>query len=299
MIRPHWLLLSSYAKLGWAQRHLDALQANITAFRSDPSNQAPLRAEFQPKSGYHALKVKRVPSYTSASKEIALAAGDVLVNARAALDHAVWAIVAYHVAPGRPDQPNDVCFPICDSLETVETRYGRAVVDQLPRPCLYVVNEAQPYNAYPSIFPGRPWGRWEYAHPLSLLRDLVNDDKHRLVTPVFCAPSTWKTLNMPPHPDDMKMILAPIKGREREAMGEARLSAQRITETTRKELKPGLVIANMRLAPNANAKMNDAGYVTPDVALPSKENLTAALQRIVSFVEFILGELASVLPSKP
>ncbi len=261
------------------------MEHNLVVFTGDPANATTLRADLQAKTGDHIVKVKHVPDYSVIRNEIALATGDVLGNARAALDHAVWHI-AYHHVGGEPQRPTAVCFPICDSLEGLERDHSEAVIAQIPRPCFYVINESQPYFSNTTH-------QSEFGHSLVVLRDLVNDDRHRLITPVFLAPASWEMKLVSPE----ALRLHTLDPTSREWRGETGLSFQRLHERSLKPLEVGLVMAKFTV-PGVDAKIDDAGHVTPDVSLPSSERLTYALQRVLRSVQFVLSEFEQVLPTK-
>lgn len=98
--------------------------------------------------------------------EWALAAGDLLNNLRCALDHAVYALAIIEAGQDPPPQATRLAFPIADT----EKGWRRAARRALgPRS-----NTAQ--DAIGSLQPGR-WA----GSTLALLRELNNEDKHRLL----------------------------------------------------------------------------------------------------------------------
>jgi|SRR5215510_2135909 len=101
------------AKLGHAEHHIGELHPLIDLFFNDPAHRPKMRADFDPESGYHILRIKSVPDFDPLVEEISLVTGDVLHDLRSALDHAAWQL-ACHFANGEPANPTEVYFPICD-----------------------------------------------------------------------------------------------------------------------------------------------------------------------------------------
>lgn len=98
---------------------------------------------------------------------LGLIVGDFLTNLRAALDHMTCRLVEHSggVVTERTQ------FPIRDSTTTATGRQRTFAIDGISDPAMLDVFEAfQPYKV------GTPT-----AHPLAVLRDLCNADKHRLL----------------------------------------------------------------------------------------------------------------------
>jgi hypothetical protein len=290
----HPLLISSDAKLRWAKRHIQTLQDKIFGIRGDLAYGAAMRADPDVESGYHIRTIKEMPDYGEFTERVALGVGDVIGSARAALDHAIWHLVSDHVGPN-PQRPRSIGFPLCDTAELLqEDRSARAVKPQVASPVWEIVVRAQPYNPYPGAGGvDQPWGRWvdAFPHPFTLLRDLSNDDKHRLVTLVLLLPGQWMTPNEYPtvQRDDYSKWSA-----EQTLANIARIEA-----TIGKPMTSGKEVVRERLV-GAEAHIEDAGHITPDVAFPGvswPHPVVATLERILSLIEFFLDEFERALPA--
>jgi hypothetical protein len=112
-----------------------------------------------------------VAEMTNPPKHWALAAGDAIQNIRAALDHAVWAIVVKEKGTGfaEANYPK-IDFPIADRASRFPSR--RLAEIGLPKPVMQVLEDAQPYERQHSAV--RDDASW-------LIRALSNVDKHRLL----------------------------------------------------------------------------------------------------------------------
>lgn len=155
-------LESARLKLQRAHTHLIALNEQVRAFRQqDPYDFSPEIEHPAPgtREVHFRLVVRKA---TDVPDEWAMVVGDILTNLRAALDHAVHE----HIRRTKPGLRHDeVQFPIADHRDGMKNKrrwFDRAVY--------LVVNNAQPYRV--------PEPQW---HPLAILRDLVNEDKHRRV----------------------------------------------------------------------------------------------------------------------
>lgn len=284
LINP--FLRSSRAKLTWAQRHRRALQTNVLAFQADMTNGAPLRAELDPNTGHHVRTIKAMPDFSEFETNVSLGIGDVIGCARAALDHAMWHIVCDHVG-GRANvnDPRGVSFPICNSVtELVKSRSGKAVESQVPTPCWDIIKQAQTDQPYPGAGgPSQAWGRWPAViHPFALMRQLANDDKHRLIPIVlfqsgqWCDPPDWPPLAADDDWIDIDHAIASYG----------------------KQMKLGVEVVSQRLR-GAEPHIEGAGYVTPAPCFPGGGRVLIELERILSLVEFFLEELERVLPQRP
>jgi hypothetical protein len=94
--------------------------------------------------------------------------GDMVHNLRSALDHLVWQAVLRN--GGRPNRSHQ--FPICDDEKDWNDACNR-VLRGLDAVDAEAVRDAQPFNVVMK------------PAALSRLREISNEDKHRVVTPVW------------------------------------------------------------------------------------------------------------------
>jgi hypothetical protein len=160
------------AKLARAKLHRDSLQENLAL--TVPKEPVPLIArkdETQP--GQYIVHAGALPDFTEWGAII----GDAIHDLRSPLDHLAWAVVVRHLG-GEPDCPRKVSFPIVDCAEWFENTY---TVQQLDSALRARFEFYQPYKGAKA--PPTATTESEIIHPLALLRDLSNDDKHKVITP--------------------------------------------------------------------------------------------------------------------
>jgi hypothetical protein len=151
---------SARLKLARAEKHLRALDRAVKKFRRETPYE--FVDEFTPNE-YNKpdFYIRAVTTEAPPIPDTwAVITGDVLNNARAALDHAIFP----HVSANRPGlKPQDIQYPIWDAKANFENqarRFSRSVLKE--------VRASQPYH-----------NKQPESHPLAALRDLVNIDKHR------------------------------------------------------------------------------------------------------------------------
>lgn len=107
------------------------------------------------------------------NQSISLAAADCLVNVRACLDHFIG-----QIAETRGVGVTKQAFPIADRLDDFNESIGKGLLKGVPFEAISIVESHQPYD--------RTTGMRVDAHPLFVLRELTNTDKHRAV--YFASP---------------------------------------------------------------------------------------------------------------
>lgn len=148
-------------KLARAHLHAETLRAEVHAFR----DRSPYKLSFQESRNIPGTrdvaivaKVQEAPPIPSSWPVIC---GDVFTNVRAALDHAVF----HHVRAQAPSVASHyIQFPIVDDPQDFVAK----ATGRFDARVYGLIEGAQPYH-------------WKVpsAHPLRMLRELVNIDKHR------------------------------------------------------------------------------------------------------------------------
>ncbi|MBI4261368.1 MAG: hypothetical protein HY658_12475, partial [Actinobacteria bacterium] len=106
---------------------------------------------------------------------LSLVLGDALHNYRSALDHLVFQLALMGRDGG--DAPEGTQFVIRDTPEAFEKAKARGYLDGVAQQHQDMIESVQPYrSADPAL------------HPLGLLRDLSNVDKHRIIHLFEVAP---------------------------------------------------------------------------------------------------------------
>lgn len=167
---------SARKKLTRASTHLAELRTTVDQFRAEHpyefTSASPGNEPGKPDIPIAVAVVKAHPI----PDDWALITGDILTNVRAALDHAVFP----HIRAKKPDLPQKyVQYPIWDTKEQWENKKTWFEV-----PVAEIIGQSQPYRN----------GNDYAGHPLHVLRELVNQDKHRDLVIATCAVSA---LNVP------------------------------------------------------------------------------------------------------
>jgi hypothetical protein len=178
-----------YAKLGWAEKHLaDLMDLTHDYLRPGGGDERPLGIKLD--DSRPPLVVARFIIEEPVPVEIGLHAGDLVHNARTALDH-VLARLKDHFG-------GDVgrgTFPITQSDpgwkgRVYPRRDGERVpgpLDGLPCSARMLIYREQPHVTYP--------GRRQ-DDPMAVLSKMDNDDKHRLLHPAFAYPQAEQGLDL-------------------------------------------------------------------------------------------------------
>ncbi|MFD7011170.1 hypothetical protein [Rhodococcus jostii] len=182
VVKNRWVI-SAYRKLGWAKTRAEQLQASVNEYRAlDPIN-------FDFKNSDHPFDPDRavIKFYAAVEPPMpdwwGLAVGDVLVNLRSALDHAIIGHARTQSSGLTERQERSLYFPILDEeakWEGPSSNKGpaRTLPGLIAPAVIDAIRSCQPFA---STFPAA-------EHPLQALNTLVNVDKHREITVVAYAP---------------------------------------------------------------------------------------------------------------
>jgi|SRR5579862_3408326 len=259
------------------QRHLTDLAHKIEQTFALPAEQAVIGAYLDANTGYHRLRVESIPDLETLAEDFCNAIFDIAGAFRASLDKLAWR-AACSVTNGHPTQPRGVKFPIADT-QLEWSRQGRAW-RQFDIAHCSLIESFQPYHGTNGL--ADSW-YGPYAHQLTLLHDLSNDDKHRDSWPVFLA-SSQVMLRAELFPADRMERLTAHDQMNKQFVG--------IGEP----MRLGLEVMQVRLFERARPEISDAGRVAPQVALPGGRIVIPTLRRIERFVHLILSEFARNFP---
>jgi len=203
-------LASAWAKMDWANKTVDRVEMAIQRIHavSHQLQKSPVTVRGRVTDDgkewiIYIHKVTRIPA------SLGLMAGDAVHNFRTVLDHIVWelAFIDGGGIAGGVEPKGNVQFPIiqrtsrnptwlsCSRKFEVE---AKRLLENVSMRHRAMIKRHQPYHSWPEDEP----------HPLSMLSDLDNDDKHRVLQPVFSAASEITTIH-------------PKYGRDCQAIGEA------------------------------------------------------------------------------
>jgi hypothetical protein len=153
-------------KLEWAKQHAYRVKTDIQGWADVQSKNltaVEIGKEYDDRKGCY---VFRVTKFEPLPIQWSLVIGDALYNYRAALEYLAWHLVRAGTDP-KPRSPKSVQFPIVATPED----FGNSTKNRLPgvKPAhLAVVERHQPYHA----------AEQPSHHPLSVLVELSNTDKH-------------------------------------------------------------------------------------------------------------------------
>ncbi len=157
---------SWWLKYGRGQEHANTLKVTVQSWVDAHQG----RAAWQPAKRFDTnldCFIYYVESIELPPIEWSLQIGDLLHNFRSALDHLAWYLVnAGTAAP--PLKPRQVSFPIYDTAAAFKSAVGNSVPG-ISAAQQAIIERHQPYHK----------SRDPQFHPLALLRDLNNIDKHR------------------------------------------------------------------------------------------------------------------------
>lgn len=192
---------SCLLKIRRAEQHFQTLREEIGDWNR--IQRSSLDKETDPEGREHVvwLNVEPLPSL----EKLSLITGDCIHNLRCAIDHFVYTLAIIDTGANPPPHWDALQFPIVDSPEKFPSQQQRRL-SGLNRHSVTLIERAQPYNR-PNAEGGPPL--------LSLLRELDNADKHRLLNVALFHMSNGE-VRLPGPPgrfSDVTWSLSPIKGR--------------------------------------------------------------------------------------
>ena len=229
------------AKIERAWEHKNALETIVSPVKSEPL-QIQISAELDPQSGYYVYRVAAIPE--DWRLRVGIMIGDIIHNARSALDHLFWHLYCRYIRVPRTDgEARRVQVPIEDRSKGLSEK--RNAFRKIPSSHWAIIDAAQPYK------------RRNKYRILAILRDLSNQDKHRVLTPILIRAETFEPVGEP-------------------------FRARRIvdwdTSRAKKNLEVGAETMRVKFDPSPyhEAYVDVAGYLTPHVLLPQGQALTVS-----------------------
>lgn len=160
-------LESAFKKIGWAKAHLAPFDKACKDFLAT----APFGCRWDWDSDHEELVIRFHP-LASPPIDIALMAGDILHNARSALNHAVYGLAVTHCPTLTNKERGKLQFPIVSGpsdFNNEKDNMGR--LNGVPVKHQLLIEQLQPYPGAGNI-------------PLKLLTELDNIDKHHYLNVV-------------------------------------------------------------------------------------------------------------------
>jgi hypothetical protein len=260
-----------WAKLERAREHRNALDAEIDAVERGERDQVPLVSEFDSKSGYYIFTVAALPD--TFLTRVGLLISDVTHNLWCVLDHIVWQLTRVKTGGSEltGSRARRARFPIvrsCPFPKVVPREFGKgdALKDVLPDHRT-LIEGFQPYH---TIDP--------YRHPLAILRDLTDRDKHRVVLPVLLRTRSVSHNITPQRSVPPDRIVSP--------------STVDIRWTGAGDLEVGAEVQRVKFRDDIHfdPHVEMQSYMTPKVTLPQGDGVVSELDHIAAYVVHVLGE---------
>jgi hypothetical protein len=148
-------LLGIYLKMERSRQHLDQIILLDRKYEWIDCKVV-FKEDHEKGIGYFVINLPKPPI------EISTLVGDCLHNLRPILDYLIWQMVISN-PPNKPDRRN--MFPICNTLEDFNAQIRGKRLSGITNDAIEIIKQFQPFN--------------DLYHPLSLLNELYNADKHR------------------------------------------------------------------------------------------------------------------------
>jgi hypothetical protein len=166
---PEHPLGSACLKIRRANIHINALKRSIRPFK--PNTALSTKPIFGGKAELITLDVD-----PGIREQWGLIIGDIVSNLRAALDHTAWALAMTHCERTGTsltgEQARNVRFPLVDESEYRRKQQREPRCEHILPAAIPTIKRFQPYNQR----------EWPDLRLLAILNDLVNRDKHRVVS---------------------------------------------------------------------------------------------------------------------
>lgn len=166
-------LTSVRAKLVRAQEHAQTVKNEVRAWM----DRSPYSLVEQVNAGYTRYSLILRVNEPAPFLRWSLIIADCLSDLRASLDHLVYTIARQESSPNLPRYEGDITFPITDCRKKFDRAVERHKLGDISDTMRAAIEAMQPYNRpHPELPP-----------LLSVLRDLNNSDKHKLLRLAYGA----------------------------------------------------------------------------------------------------------------
>lgn len=162
-------LEAAWAKYARAMEDLQALHKDTRRFLN--AKPYGVGVKFEPKSGWYVAHTRIAQEPPPA---LSVLVGSIAHQCYSALNHVTWELVARKIGKNIAEQPEirrHISFPISEKPRDFRSLH---TVRKVSKKAQAVLNDLQPYSG-----PHPP--RNPKAHPLFVIKDLADTDKHRLL----------------------------------------------------------------------------------------------------------------------
>lgn len=271
-------LSSAWAKVERAKEHRDALHAHIVETLAIESNRPGLGAKFDPERGENIVFVNRMPDLDRFLERCALIVGDAAHCLRSSLDHLVYQLAAKE--RGSRLREDQTMFVIADCRSESECRrdwkrQSERWLWQLRDDDRDIIERYQGYHRIDEQLAVGP-----YFHPLVMLRDLDEMDKHRLLNAVAIPSNSVSLEGDAARTVFMFGILDTTES----------LFAGDASDFEAKPVELGTVVARTRKIPPLETEEQHSGYMAPVVALAEGRSAVQVLDKVAATVANVIRE---------
>jgi hypothetical protein len=169
-------LKSVYGKLGRAEEHFQAVDAEISSWMKDCTYS--FAFEHNADFTRHAVVLRRVGPDPDLLRWT-LIIGDCINNLRISLDHLIYAVAKHETRNNPTCDIEKLAFIIVDKPELFMSKDNRKRLEGLSDEVIDAVRNCQPFIRKHPVLPPA----------LTILRNFSNDDKHRLLRTANSAPT--------------------------------------------------------------------------------------------------------------
>jgi hypothetical protein len=228
----------------------------------------PLGFDYDRGSDEHVLYVSKMPDLAVEFQQSALIIGDAVHNLRSSLDYLVCQLSIVHTKNDVRDI-GAIQFPICDTEEAWKVQEARRLQEISPNDRAKI-QEFQPYTVgYMDTSWNPPF------HPLAMLRDLSNLDKHQRIIKMALSPAQIHHFYI-----DVFEVLFHFQAK-RWGQGVAGIDPIELnTEIARGPSQPSL----------PKRKWDLIGYISPQVFFSEGRAVLPVMEKVVAFVIKLVGE---------
>lgn len=261
------------AKLSRARELRDQLNSYVKQHFSDKSHLPTLAVRLDSTTRESVLFVQDVPPLGAFFERVSILAGDIVNNLRSTLDHLVHELALHHTGGGI-QYPKRTKFPIAETPRDYGGLEARSLEEVAPQHRA-IIESFQPYHPMDAdVSVGL------YFHPLAMLRDLSNADKHRLLTPVL-IPSTGISL-------EGSASMSVIGGMVLDLMNDTFAGRPIVAQA----MVPGLELGRSPwVTPDLTVTPEVVGTSLPMVAFSDGRSVVAVLDKLIRATDTVLAAL--------
>jgi hypothetical protein len=255
----------SFAKLNRAVLYCNELNRGMNEYFSNKDNRCTVRSDFEESSGDHVFSVAAIPDMRPMQIELSVVIGNICHNLRSALDHAAFQLALHHTNDNITNE-RGIQFPIVSDATKFQ-KSASTLLKELKADHQSIIEKLQPYH---SLSDTKNIGR---KHPLELLQELSNTDKHRLLNTTLTVPAGSFDFTIP---GMVAEVFIPMEY----AAGSALYVGQQLASLN----SPG--------DPPIPHHIDFVGHLTPVLTLVGeKDPVVVSLLRISNFVKYALEQM--------